>query len=618
MSGRPVLAGAHVAAGDVPAEVLGRLAEAVPDGPVRAGGGLALACAGASGSDGSAWTAVAGAVLGDGPPPPEVAAVTGLRGSFCVARFEPGQRRGYVARDHLGSVPLYFAEEDGGLRFATDVRTLLSLLRQVPAPWSPGVALWIASRTTVPGRSLYEGVRRVLPGHALVLRDGRWHAERFWRPEPPRPAAESLGEAAERLRPVIDGAVSRALGDARRPAVMMSGGLDSTSIAAIAQEQRPIGEPALEAWSATFPDHPEANELEEIAAVTAQSRLDGRLVSVREPAALSELLDYTETWRVPCPSPNVFYTAPFVRLAAERGVDVMLDGEGGDETFGASWFLMADDVRHGRLDRAWAMAGLVGARGSVRELRWLVRECVVKPLVPHRLELAVRARRQAEGAAPAWMRPAAAADVLGLPHPLNAWKAQDGPRWWAFQSTRLVEDGEWLGSNDYPHHRALGAGIAERHPFLHDVDLIEAALATDPRLAFHPDHDRPQLRAAMAGRLPDAVRLRTTKTAFNAVIFASLAGPDWAAVRALLRAGEARVGAYVDMAAVEAELLDRPAERRSAAWASYLWQLLTAELWLRSLEGPSELAAIRERWAPRPARLAVSPAQPPPAASATA
>jgi hypothetical protein len=251
-------------------------------------------------------------------------------------------------------------------------------------------------------------------------------------------------------------------------------------------------------------------------------------------------------------------------------------------------------------------------------MRWLVRECVVKPLISHRLELALRSRRSTDGATPSWMLPAAAESVLALPNPLSAWKARPGPRWWAFQSTRLVEDGEWLGSNDFPHHRGRDAGVDERHPFLHDVDLVEATLATDPRLAFDPEYNRPQLRGVMAGRLPDGVRLRTGKTAFNAVIFQALAGPDWPAVRAILEDRDARVRAYVDADAVRADLLDRPVERRSAAWASYLWQLLTAELWLRSLDDPGYLDAVRERWAPRPARLSVGSPQPPPAAAETA
>jgi hypothetical protein len=92
----------------------------------------------------------------------------------------------------------------------------------------------------------------------------------------------------------------------------------------------------------------------------------------------------------------------------------------------------------------------------------------------------------------------------------------------------------------------------------------------------------------MAGLLPDSVRLRPGKARFESLVVDSLAGPDRAAVEALLGDRAAELGAYVDLGRVRDELLNSPPAGGLSRfrWMWQVWRLTTAECWLRSQGRP--------------------------------
>jgi asparagine synthase (glutamine-hydrolysing) len=133
--------------------------------------------------------------------------------------------------------------------------------------------------------------------------------------------------------------------------------------------------------------------------------------------------------------------------------------------------------------------------------------------------------------------------------------------------------------------RAALCGIEQRHPLV-DVDVIEYMLAVPPELSYDTRFSRPLIREAMAGCLPDEVRLRPTKSTFDAVFHQAVAGPDLGVARRLLRPGHALVEAYVDLGVVARELLDDPPPPdQRLEWSQFVWRLVTAELWLRVRAG---------------------------------
>jgi len=174
---------------------------------------------------------------------------------------------------------------------------------------------------------------------------------------------------------------------------------------------------------------------------------------------------------------------------------------------------------------------------------------------------------------------------------VDAWKRLEGPRWWAYTAHGVANGIEAVGVFEHQRRRAQMAGLNARQPML-DLDLVELALRQPPESTLDPRFTRPVLRAAMKEMLPDSVRLRSQKALFESLITSCLHGPDRVAVRAILTAPDAEVGAYVDRAKMTQALFAEDKMRRADpfGWMLSVWRLLNVELWLRSVAGTNGFA----------------------------
>jgi asparagine synthase (glutamine-hydrolysing) len=179
----------------------------------------------------------------------------------------------------------------------------------------------------------------------------------------------------------------------------------------------------------------------------------------------------------------------------------------------------------------------------------------------------------------------------------------DGPRWWADIAYGLTRGIEETGVFEQQRRTAAAAGLDARHP-LFDLDLVELGLRLPPLSSYDRYLNRPVLRAATEGLLPDAVRLRPRKVLFDSLLVDCLAGADAEAVRALLGPG-AELGAYVELERVRAELLEAERLRRAQPfrWMWQVWRLCTAECWLREQAEPSASIPVLE---PSPSQARVT------------
>jgi asparagine synthase (glutamine-hydrolysing) len=289
----------------------------------------------------------------------------------------------------------------------------------------------------------------------------------------------------------------------------------------------------------------------------------------------------------------VGFWLPLLERAAADGVGVLLDGEGGDELFGLPRYLVADRVRTARPVAAWR---LVSRRpdlaGEPRAVRWReFRSDALGGALPPALHEWLRRRRAPLPDAARMFRPEFREAVIAAHDPLG-WKRLDGPLWWRHHADLLTTVREELGMLEYFHGRTQMTGLAEGHPLLADVDLVEWMLRQPPGVSWSARFDRPLLRSALAGLLPEEVRVRATKSWFTGVLPEALEGDDRPAVRWLL-GDNAEVFRYLDPLPVRDALLDRPVAGRPAA-ASFLWRAIATEVWLRGLRDPSfDLAGER-------------------------
>jgi asparagine synthase (glutamine-hydrolysing) len=506
-----------------------------------------------------------------------------IRGDFALVIWDEQRGEGLLARDQLGVRSLFLHEASGVVRFACEVRHLLALLAKRPAPDPIGVAHWITMSNRPGSATLYEGVRRLDPGVVLMLdRDGAREVP-YWTPRFVEPPDASEPQLAQQVRTALDRAVARRISPEGLTGVLMSGGLDSSSIAAVAATLTPG---RVTAQAAVFPDHPAVDESALIDELRGALDLPGITAEVRAGGLLASALEAIEEWEVPLRSWGDFWALPLLRAAAASGVRVTLGGDGGDELFGARSYLSADLLRGGHPLRALALVRELpgaGDRPARREVARIFTVNALEGALPYRVHKALSRRPFAHSGQPAWLRPALARELRDSDDPF-AWKRLDGPRWWAEVAHGLTRGVEETGVFEHQRRRAASAGLEARHP-LFDLELVELCLRLAPQATFDRYRSRPLLRSAMAGLLPDTVRLRPEKALFDSLLIDCLADDDGAA-RALLTDPRAELGAYVDLQAMTGALFDTTAEgRRSFRWMWQVWRMLTVECWLRSQSG---------------------------------
>jgi asparagine synthase (glutamine-hydrolysing) len=469
-----------------------------------------------------------------------------------------------LAVDPLATRPLFYARSGGGVVFGDAVAPILGALPTRPSPDAGAAAAWLLGTGLALDATMYEGIERIPGGHVLRLGgdaglDARPDA--LATSQLPTPLEGSPDQLAETVWHAIESAVDRATATDESVGVLLSGGLDSGTIASALRGPR-----LRLAFSARFPGFPETDESELIQHVRDDLGMDGRWLVVRTGSMLRDALDYQRRWEVPSPSPTLMFQLPLAGLARTAGVSRLLSGEGGDELFGLRPFLLADRLRHGRLP---TMLRLARALGGGRATVW---DYGVKGAAP---ATALRARRRR---APGWLRPAHA--QAARRHDARwDWKRLDGPAWQAQAWDELTAGRQRTEVHQYLRQRTAMTGIETAHPYLEDLDLIEFCTSLPPEQAFASTLDRPYLRAAGHGRLPERIRTRAEKSYFNAVFRAALDGPDRPAVEALL-GPRAEVAEIVSRDFL-AELVMTPPERRSGSWLWMVWRLATLECWLR-------------------------------------
>ncbi|HEX8292056.1 MAG TPA: asparagine synthase-related protein, partial [Pyrinomonadaceae bacterium] len=253
-----------------------------------------------------------------------------LRGMFAFALWDDARRRLVLARDPMGEKPLYLYEREGRLLFASEMKALLRS-GEVPFELDPGaVDLFFHYQYVPEPRTAVRGVRKLDAARLLVVDVEPWRVEErcYWRMED-APAIE--GDAPTLIREQLE-AAGELITRADTPVgVALSGGLDSSAVAAVAARHRP-GE--LHAFSVGYPGRPEGlDERHEAQALAHHLRLPFHEVEV-ETEEVVELFPELNYWRddpVADYSGHAYYAV--MRKARAWGVPVMLQGQGGDELF---------------------------------------------------------------------------------------------------------------------------------------------------------------------------------------------------------------------------------------------------------------------------------------------
>ena len=256
-----------------------------------------------------------------------------LRGMFGIAVWDRLRRRLVLTRDRMGVKPLYVAETRDGLAFASEIKCLI-VGGMVSPSLDPVAAELFLAFGYVPGpRTLFEGIRKLLPGTIMIWQKDEIVAEdAYWRPTLAVPSGprRSWEDDQEELLELLRRAVYGQMVSDVPLGVMLSGGLDSSIVTALMTE---VSDRPVKTFSIGFADRHYTNELpyaRHVADVLGTDHHELLTDAEEQPELLDDVLWHMEE---PVADLSTFGFLMISRLVSES-VKVALSGQGADELLG--------------------------------------------------------------------------------------------------------------------------------------------------------------------------------------------------------------------------------------------------------------------------------------------
>ena len=258
-----------------------------------------------------------------------------LNGMFSFAIWDGRTRKLLLARDRLGIKPLYYYQNARAFVFGSEIKSILES-GQVSKEVDPqALDLYLAFEYVPSPHSMFKGIKKLPPGHLLVLRDGQASISQYWelaRQQPDSP--QSAAELCDRLYDLLKDSVRMRLISDMPLGAFLSGGIDSSAIVCMMSEMmdRPV-----KTFSIGF-DDPSYNELGYAREVAQHFGTDHHELVIK-PEVVDLVQGLATYLDEPLADVSVFPTYLVSKLAREH-VTVVLSGDGGDELFaGYDWYL---------------------------------------------------------------------------------------------------------------------------------------------------------------------------------------------------------------------------------------------------------------------------------------
>jgi asparagine synthase (glutamine-hydrolysing) len=503
--------------------------------------------------------------------------VTRLEGMFAFALWDRAQGRLLLARDRLGIKPLYYALTATELLFASEIKALLA------AGWRAElnravIPEYLATRYVSGDETFFRGVRKLLPGRLLSWSPLEGFRQRRWWHAPEVGSAPSGGtpRAATEVRERLESAARSHLMSDVPLGLFLSGGLDSTALAALVA---PLASGPLRTFSVGF-DEPGASELPyaRLAAAALGARHREVVVS---PASFFDALPRL-VWHEDEP---IAFTSSiplyFVSRLASRHVKVVLTGEGADELFlGYNRYRVT--AWNERLGRPWwSLPALAqGVSGSLGALPGAVRSRAARTFLALRPGPRTLFYENFAVVPVSWQQRMLAdeeARQAGDPYAasLRCWDESQGgtidrmSR--ADMQTYLVE---LLMKQD---QMSMAASLESRVPFL-DTRLVEHVLALPGHVKLPGWRTKVLLREALGDLVPAPI-LRRRKMGFPVPLGSWLRGPFSELLNDCILGPRARARGLFHPEPLR-EMCARHTDG-SADHGDKLWLLLNLEIWQR-------------------------------------
>lgn len=252
-----------------------------------------------------------------------------LDGVFALAIWDPGKRQLLLARDRFGSRPLYYCENNGRILFASEIKSILSILDTKPTFNHDVLAEYLTFRSVYGPRTFFHGINEVRPGHYLIFRDSEIIEKKYWDIE------HSIQEGNIRnyayyeslAEDLLRKAVTKSACFSERIGANCSGGIDSGLVTAFASAIPNAN--TLETYTVGFTEKGWDERF--YARLTARKYGTNHYEIVANSDEFIQLLEHLN-WQndEPLSDPNSVLLFMLGKFSCDR-IDILLTGEGADE-----------------------------------------------------------------------------------------------------------------------------------------------------------------------------------------------------------------------------------------------------------------------------------------------
>jgi asparagine synthase (glutamine-hydrolysing) len=502
-----------------------------------------------------------------------------VQGMFALALWDSRSRKLVLARDRLGKKPLYYFVRGARCIFGSELKALAAH-GAAPREIDPDALVQYLACEYVPApASIYRSIRKLPAAHVAVFDSSGLRVRRYW--ELPAPAEAAPEDAAAELVRLLDQAVAKRLVADVPVGVFLSGGIDSTSIAALAaRHKKPLRTFSIGFVEESFDESPWASlAAERLGTEHSSQKFSGQDCLDLLPAAVAQLDE-------PFADPSVLPTLLLSRFTRQQ-VKVALAGDGGDELFaGYDPFLAhrpaALLARLPRPLRALVEAAVARLPASSRNmsfdfrLKQFFRGLEAKPSLRHQAWIASFLPGEIAPLLKPELRARATEEVAfhQVLEDLSGLAPGSMDEALRFYLSRYLADDILVKAD----RASMAASLELRAPYL-DTRVVEFAARLPWRMKVSLTRTKVLLKKALRGIVPDEI-LRRPKKGFGIPVAAWIRGPLRPLFEEMLSERALREGGVFEPQPVR-ELLQKHLAGR-ADLRKPLWTLLMFQLWQRN------------------------------------
>ena len=508
--------------------------------------------------------------------------VNHLRGMFAIAIWDAAEQRLFLARDRFGIKPLYWAKTSVGLYFASEVKALLPFLdrRQVNAA---ALSDYFTFQFCLGEKTLMDGVWQMPVAHLAMVSPGQQpEPRRYWEVHYAVDYDHTEQWFTERLRELLADSVRMHLRADVEVGSYVSGGVDSSLLAALARDVRPEG--PFKAFNGRFLDGPDYDESRYAKALADEQNMQLHVSDIGEQDFVDHIAKVIWHLDQPTAGPGSFPQYMVSKQVGEH-IKVVLGGQGGDEIFGGyARYLVAyfEQCIKGAIEGSLHNGNYVVTYESIipnletlRQYKPMLREFWASGLFGERDErywrLVNRANTFGSILAPEAVNQQATFEEFKS----IFWGSNVGKESYFDSMTHFDFKTLLPALLQVEDRMSMAHGVEARVPFL-DHPLVEFAATIPADIKFRNGELKRLLKSVFGSRLPAEIRERKDKMGFPVPLnlWLKRGGPARDLIGDVLGSQRARSRPYLGNGLSIDAVLDS-----QSAYGRNLWALLSLELW---------------------------------------